>query len=326
MCQEKLVQEAVDTILDNGIRGQPMRDGHNKVYKSFSDLIEGKEGRFRETLLGKQVDYSGSFVIVVGIAKSKVRKKEPIGFNVDFDGHQMAAHVTLSLEAEAEVRLLIPLWLRLRLDQRVISSREAPIEVHYESLERANLVFHNKVIGGTAIKRLIRRLIDHFIMAYTSHILDQVKTLGFHQATATSISLGIDDLLTIPSKGCLVKDAEYQGLILEKQNHYGKVHAEEKLCQSIEICNTSWICRLCYGRSPTHGDLVELGEVDGIIAGKSIGDPSTQITLRTFHTGGVFTGGTVEHVRVPSNRKIKFNEDLVHPTRTRHGHPAFLVI
>ncbi|CAI8585051.1 unnamed protein product, partial [Vicia faba] len=66
MCQEKLVQEAVDTLLDNGIRGQPMRDGNNKVYKSFSDIIEGKEGRFRETLLGKRVDYSGRSVIVVG--------------------------------------------------------------------------------------------------------------------------------------------------------------------------------------------------------------------------------------------------------------------
>ncbi|KAL5067379.1 hypothetical protein RYX36_018266 [Vicia faba] len=66
MCQEKLVQEAVDTLLDNGIRGQPMRDGNNKVYKSFSDIIEGKEGRFRETLFGKRVDYSGRSVIVVG--------------------------------------------------------------------------------------------------------------------------------------------------------------------------------------------------------------------------------------------------------------------
>ncbi|CAL0320690.1 unnamed protein product [Lupinus luteus] len=74
--------------------------------------------------------------------------------------------------------------------------------------ERANLVFHNKVIGGTAIKRLISRLIDHFGMAYTSHILDQ---------------------------GWLVKDAEQQGLILEKHHHYGNVHAVEKLRQSIEI-------------------------------------------------------------------------------------------
>jgi DNA-directed RNA polymerase subunit beta' len=378
--------------------------------------------------------------------------------------------------------------------------------------ERANLVFHNKVIDGTAIKRLISRLIDHFGMAYTSHILDQVKTLGFQQATATSISLGIDDLLTIPSKGWLVQDAEQQSLILEKHHYYGNVHAVEKLRQSIEIwyvtseylrqemnpnfrmtepfnpvhimsfsgargnasqvhqlvgmrglmsdpqgqmidlpiqsnlreglslteyiiscygarkgvvdtavrtsdagyltrrlvevvqhivvrrtdcgttrgisvsprngmmperifiqtligrvladniymglrciairnqdigiglvnrfitfrtqpisirtpftCrSTSWICRLCYGRSPTHGDLVELGEAVGIIAGQSIGEPGTQLTLRTFHTGGVFTGGTAEHVRAPSNGKIRFNEDLVHPTRTRHGHPAFL--
>nr|QHB74287.1 RNA polymerase beta'' subunit [Artocarpus heterophyllus] len=378
--------------------------------------------------------------------------------------------------------------------------------------ERADLVFRNKVIDGTAIKRLISRLIDHFGMAYTSHILDQVKSLGFRQATATSISLGIDDLLTIPSKGWLVQDAEQQRLILEKHYHYGNVHAVEKLRQSIEIwyatseylrqemnpnfrmtdpfnpvhmmsfsgargnasqvhqlvgmrglmsdpqgqmidlpiqsnlreglslteyiiscygarkgvvdtavrtsdagyltrrlvevvqhivvrrtdcgtiqgisvsprngmmperifiqtligrvladdiyigsrciavrnqdigiglvnrfitfqtqpisirtsftCkSTSWICRLCYGRSPTHGALVELGEAVGIIAGQSIGEPGTQLTLRTFHTGGVFTGGTAEHVRAPSNGKIKFNEDLVHPTRTRHGHPAFL--
>nr|AYM32952.1 RNA polymerase beta'' subunit [Dioscorea bulbifera] len=377
--------------------------------------------------------------------------------------------------------------------------------------ERADLVFYNKVIDGTAMKRLISRLIDHFGMGYTSHILDQSKILGFQQATATSISLGIDDLLTIPSKEWLVQDAEQQRFILEKHYHYANVHAVEKLRQSIEIwyatseylrqemnpnfrmtdpsnpvhlmsfsgargnasqvhqlvgmrglmsdpqgqmidlpiqsnlreglslteyiiscygarkgvvdtavrtsdagyltrrlvevvqhiivrrmdcgtirsisvsprkgmtekifvqtligrvladdiymglrciavrkqeigiglvnrfitfrarpiyirtpftCrSTSWICQLCYGRSPTHGDLVELGEAVGIIASQSIGEPGTQLTLRTFHTGGVFTGGTAEHVRAPSSGKIKFNEDLVHRTRTRHGHPAFL--
>ncbi|KAI3932206.1 hypothetical protein MKW92_053242 [Papaver armeniacum] len=169
-----------------------MRDSHNKVYKSFSDVIKGKEGRFRETLLGKRVDYSGRSVIVVGpsislhrcglpreiaielfqtfvirglirqqvasnigVAKSKIREKEPIvweilqevmqghpvllnraptlhrlgiqafqpilvegraiclhplvckGFNADFDGDQMAVHVPLSLEAQAEARLLM---------------------------------------------------------------------------------------------------------------------------------------------------------------------------------------------------------------------------
>ncbi|KAL7598311.1 hypothetical protein Lser_V15G23222 [Lactuca serriola] len=214
--------------------------------------------------------------------------------------------------------------------------------------ERPTQVFHNKVIDGTAMKRLISRFIDHYGIGYTSHILDQVKTLGFRQATAASISLGIDDLLTIPSKRWLVQDAEQQSFILEKHHHYGNVHAVEKLRQSIEIWyatseylrqemnpifreheemhlrSTSWICQLCYGRSPAHDDLVELGEAVSIIAGQSIREPGTQLTLRTFHTGGVFTGGTAEHVRAPSNGKIKFNEDLVHPTRTRHGHPAFL--
>nr|YP_010259984.1 RNA polymerase beta' subunit [Cymbidium wenshanense]YP_010263104.1 RNA polymerase beta' subunit [Cymbidium wenshanense var. quinquelobum]UIX53299.1 RNA polymerase beta' subunit [Cymbidium wenshanense var. quinquelobum]UIX53678.1 RNA polymerase beta' subunit [Cymbidium wenshanense]WAS33393.1 RNA polymerase beta' subunit [Cymbidium wenshanense] len=327
MCQEKLVQEAVDTLFDNGIRGQPMRDGHNKVYKSFSDVIEGKEGRFRETLLGKRVDYSGRSVIVVGpllslhqcglpreiaielfqtfvirglirqdfayntgIAKSKIREKEPIvweilqevmqghpvllnraptlhrlgiqafqpilvegraiclhplvckGFNADFDGDQMAVHIPLSLEAQAEARLLMfshmnllspaigdpvsvptqdmliglyvltignlrgicanrynqynpncrkketvyknnfqytkepyfcssydalgayrqkrihldsPLWLRWRLDQRVVGSREVPIEVQYESFGNSNEIYkHYRIIGS--VKREIR--------------------------------------------------------------------------------------------------------------------------------------------------------------------------
>ncbi|KAD4889470.1 hypothetical protein E3N88_21543 [Mikania micrantha] len=82
--------------------------------------------------------------------------------------------------------------------------------------ERLTRVFHNKVIDRTAMKRLISRFIDHYGIGYTSHILDQVKSLGFRQATAASISLGIDDLLTIPSKRWLVQDAEQQSFILEK--------------------------------------------------------------------------------------------------------------
>lgn len=338
MCQEKLVQEAVDTLLDNGIRGQPMKDGHNKVYKSFSDVIEGKEGRFRETLLGKRVDYSGRSVIVVGpslslhrcglpreiaielfqtfvirglirqhlasnigVAKNKIREKEPIvweilqevmqghpvllnraptlhrlgiqafqpvlvegraiclhplvckGFNADFDGDQMAVHVPLSLEAQAEARLLMfshmnllspaigdpisvptqdmlmglyvltsgnrrgicvnrynpwnrrnyqtkksdnnnyeytkepffcnsydaigayrqkrinldsPLWLRWRLDQRVIASREIPIEVHYESLGIYYEIYGHYLI----VKSIKKEILFLYIRTTVGHI------------------------------------------------------------------------------------------------------------------------------------------------------------
>nr|YP_009109856.1 RNA polymerase beta [Trifolium glanduliferum]YP_009109931.1 RNA polymerase beta [Trifolium strictum]AIJ27896.1 RNA polymerase beta [Trifolium glanduliferum]AIJ28398.1 RNA polymerase beta [Trifolium strictum] len=340
MCQEKLVQEAVDTLLDNGIRGQPMRDGQNKVYKSFSDIIEGKEGRFRETLLGKRVDYSGRSVIVVGpslslhqcglpremaielfqtflirglirkhfasnigVAKSKIREKEPIvweilqevmrghpvllnraptlhrlgiqafqpilvegraiclhplvckGFNADFDGDQMAVHVPLSLEAQAEAHLLMfshtnllspaigdpisvptqdmliglyvltsgnrrgicatrynpfncrnsqnekisknnskymkkkepffcnsydaigayrqkrinfdsPFWLRWRIDQCIMSSREVPIEVHYESFGTYYEIYEHYLVIRS-IKKEIRCI---YIRTTVGHI------------------------------------------------------------------------------------------------------------------------------------------------------------
>nr|YP_010940792.1 RNA polymerase beta' subunit [Polygonum suffultum]WLS50051.1 RNA polymerase beta' subunit [Polygonum suffultum] len=354
MCQEKLVQEAVDTLLDNGIRGQPMRDGHNKVYKSFSDVIEGKEGRFRETLLGKRVDYSGRSVIVVGpslslhrcglpreiaielfqtfvirslirqdlasnigIAKSKIREKEPIvweilqevmrghpvllnraptlhrlgiqafqpilvegraiclhplvckGFNADFDGDQMAVHVPLSLEAQAEARLLMfshmnllspaigdpisvptqdmliglyvltsgnrrgicanrynpwsrlnyqnekwndhnykymkepffcnsydaigayrqkkinldsPLWLRWQLDHRVVASREAPIEVHYESLGTYHEIYGHDLIVRSVKKEIlflyIRTTVGH--ISFYREIEEAIQ--GFYRA------------------------------------------------------------------------------------------------------------------------------------------------
>ena len=61
-----MIQEVIDALLDNGICGQPIKDNHDKPYKSFSYMIEGKEGRFCEYLLGKQVDYSSHSIIVVG--------------------------------------------------------------------------------------------------------------------------------------------------------------------------------------------------------------------------------------------------------------------
>ncbi|KAK4709569.1 hypothetical protein R3W88_030494 [Solanum pinnatisectum] len=70
-------------------------------------------------------------------------------------------------------------------------------------------------------------------------------------------------------------------------------------------------------------DLVELRKVVGSIARQSIGESGTHLTLKTSHICGVFTGRTGEHVWASSNEKIKFNEDLIHPTHTCHGHPAF---
>nr|QKV47426.1 RNA polymerase beta'' subunit [Platycerium bifurcatum] len=372
----------------------------------------------------------------------------------------------------------------------------------------------NKTMDRVAMRRLINKLIVCFGIAATTNILDQVKILGFQQATKASVSLGLDDLLAVPSRGWLVQDAEKQGYVSEHHYRYGSLHAVEKLRQSIEAwyatsecsrremnpsfkmidslnpvhmmsfsgargsisqvhqllgmrglmsdprgqvidlpirrnlreglslteyiiscygarkgvvdtavrtsdagyltrrlvevvqhiairkkdCETSksialpsfiegkressetisyqkligrvladnvyWdarciatrnqdisdglagnlvvstqpiyvrspltrksifrVCQLCYGWSLAHYDLVELGEAVGIIAGQSIGEPGTQLTSRTFHTGGVFTGDIAEYVRIPFNGLINFDGKLVYPTRTRHGHPAWM--
>ncbi|CAN6445173.1 unnamed protein product [Victoria cruziana] len=107
MCQEKLVQEAADTLLDNGIHRQPIMDGHNKVYKLFLDVIEGKEGRFHETLLGKQIRHTCIPTYFSGGTNYLFCPLVCKGFNADFDGDQMVVHVPLSLEAQAKAHLLM---------------------------------------------------------------------------------------------------------------------------------------------------------------------------------------------------------------------------
>jgi DNA-directed RNA polymerase subunit beta' len=190
--EKRMLQEAVDALIDNGRRGRTVVGANNRPLKSLSDIIEGKQGRFRQNLLGKRVDYSGRSVIVVGpklkiyqcglpremaielfqpfvihrlikngivnnikAAKKTIQRGDPIvwevlkevitshpvmlnraptlhrlgiqafepilvdgraiqlhplvcpAFNADFDGDQMAVHVPLSLEAQAEARLLM---------------------------------------------------------------------------------------------------------------------------------------------------------------------------------------------------------------------------
>jgi DNA-directed RNA polymerase subunit beta' len=190
--EKRMLQEAVDALIDNGRRGRTVVGANNRPLKSLSDIIEGKQGRFRQNLLGKRVDYSGRSVIVVGpnlkihqcglpkemaielfqpfvihrlikhqnfqnikAAKKAIQRNDPVvtevlqevikdhpvllnraptlhrlgiqafepilvdgraiqlhplvcpAFNADFDGDQMAVHVPLSLEAQAEARMLM---------------------------------------------------------------------------------------------------------------------------------------------------------------------------------------------------------------------------
>src|SRR5712692_7911703 len=150
--EKRMLQEAVDALFDNGRRGRPVTGPGNRPLKSLSDMLKGKQGRFRQNLLGKRVDYSGRSVIVSGpnmklhqcglpklmalelfkpfimsrlVARKSVQSIqafEPVlvegkaiqvhplvchAFNADFDGDQMAVHLPLSAEAQAEARILM---------------------------------------------------------------------------------------------------------------------------------------------------------------------------------------------------------------------------
>jgi DNA-directed RNA polymerase subunit beta' len=86
------------------------------------------------------------------------------------------------------------------------------------------------------------------------------------------------------------------------------------------------VCQFCYGWSLAHGSLVDLGEAVGIIAAQSIGEPGTQLTMRTFHTGGVFTGELAEQIRAPFDGVVRLPKFLkAKPTRTRHGEEALVL-
>nr|YP_010731957.1 RNA polymerase beta'' subunit [Kalinella pachyderma]WDY12871.1 RNA polymerase beta'' subunit [Kalinella pachyderma] len=88
---------------------------------------------------------------------------------------------------------------------------------------------------------------------------------------------------------------------------------------------TDSVCQLCYGWSMSQGNLVPLGEAVGVIAAQSIGEPGTQLTMRTFHTGGVFSGDLLQEIRAPYAGKISFSrafQGLL--IRTTQGRIAFL--
>ncbi|WP_016950768.1 DNA-directed RNA polymerase subunit beta'' [Anabaena sp. PCC 7108] len=99
---------------------------------------------------------------------------------------------------------------------------------------------------------------------------------------------------------------------------------KEVLVRSPLTCEAARsVCQHCYGWSLAHAKMVDLGEAVGIIAAQSIGEPGTQLTMRTFHTGGVFTGEVAQQVRSKIDGTVKISRKLkTRPYRTRHGEDA----
>jgi RNA polymerase Rpb1, domain 5/RNA polymerase Rpb1, domain 4 len=101
---------------------------------------------------------------------------------------------------------------------------------------------------------------------------------------------------------------------------------ESVMVRSPLLCKTkNGVCQLCYGWSLAHHELVSIGEAVGVIAAQSIGEPGTQLTMRTFHTGGVFSGEIIDQVQAPKSGSVYFSHPLKGVlVRTSYGKIGFL--
>ncbi|HEX6934885.1 MAG TPA: DNA-directed RNA polymerase subunit beta' [Actinomycetes bacterium] len=294
--EKRMLQEAVDALFDNGRRGRPVTGPGNRPLKSLSDMLKGKQGRFRQNLLGKRVDYSGRSVIVVGpqlklhqcglpkqmalelfkpfvmkrlvdlnhaqnikSAKRMVERARPVvwdvleeviaehpvllnraptlhrlgiqafepqlvegkaiqihplvctAFNADFDGDQMAVHLPLSAEAQAEARILMLSSNNILSPAhgRPITSptQDMVLGIYFLTAARDGMVGEGRVFSSVA----------EAIMAHDQHQLDlQAK-----------ITLRLDGV--VPPRGWTAPEGWEEGQPISLQTTLGRALLNEAL-------------------------------------------------------------------------------------------------
>ena len=124
--------------------------------------------------------------------------------------------------------------------------------------------------------------------------------------------------------------ARNQAITDDIAKEIGAAKVKEIKARSALTCEAARsVCQHCYGWSLAHSHMVDLGEAVGIIAAQSIGEPGTQLTMRTFHTGGTFTGELAPQIRAKRAGTIRIPTDTaemrVRPFRTRHGEDALVM-
>ncbi|WP_066503510.1 DNA-directed RNA polymerase subunit beta' [Abyssisolibacter fermentans] len=264
--EKRMLQEAVDALIDNGRRGRPVTGPGNRPLKSLSDMLKGKQGRFRQNLLGKRVDYSGRSVIVVGpelkfyqcglpkkmalelfkpfvmrklveeghahniksakrmtekvktvvwdvlesvikehtvllnraptlhrlgiqafepiLVEGKAIKLHPLvctAYNADFDGDQMAVHVPLSVEAQAESRFLM-----LSINNILAPQAGKPITTPTQDMVLGSYYLTIEVPGEPG-EGMIFKDFDEMLLAYDT------KKVGLHAKVKVRVRLDEND-------------------------------------------------------------------------------------------------------------------------------------
>jgi DNA-directed RNA polymerase subunit beta' len=394
--EKRMLQEAVDSLFDNGRRGRPVTGPGNRPLKSLSDMLKGKQGRFRQNLLGKRVDYSGRSVIVVGpqlklhqcglpkqmalelfkpfvmkrlvdlnhaqnikSAKRMVERAKPVvwdvleevitehpvllnraptlhrlgiqafepqlvegkaiqihplvctAFNADFDGDQMAVHLPLSAEAQAEARILmlstnnilkpadgkpvtmptqdmvigiycltredkdvkgtgrafsnlsealmaydvngLELQARIivRLDN-VVPPADYPVPedwqpgqplrmettlgqcIFNETLP-ADFPFVNYGVGKKQLSVIVNSLAERYPKVQVAQALDNLKDAGFHWATRSGVTIGIEDVVAPPNKAAILENYERRADKVQREYERGLITDDERRQELIEI-------------------------------------------------------------------------------------------
>ena len=318
--EKRMLQEAVDALIDNGRRGRPVTGPGNRALKSLSDMLKGKSGRFRQNLLGKRVDYSGRSVIVVGPelkiyqcglpkemaielfkpfvmkelvqsgaahniknAKKMVEKHQPevwdvledvikehpvmlnraptlhrlgiqafepilvegkaiklhplvcTAYNADFDGDQMAVHLPLSVEAQAECRFLLlsPNNLLKPSDGGPVAvpSQDMVLGIYYLTQERPGAVGE-----GKCFKSVNEAILAYENQAVTLHSRIKVrvsKTMpdGTVKTGTVESTLGrfIFNEIIPQDLGFVDREVEGNELLLEVDFHVGKKQLKQIL-------------------------------------------------------------------------------------------------
>jgi len=318
--EKRMLQEAVDALIDNGRRGRPVTGPGNRALKSLSDMLKGKSGRFRQNLLGKRVDYSGRSVIVVGpelkiyqcglpkemaielfkpfvmkelvqngtahniknakkmverlqpevwdvledvikehpvmlnraptlhrlgiqafepiLVEGKAIKLHPLvctAFNADFDGDQMAVHLPLSVEAQAECRFLLlsPNNLLKPSDGGPVAvpSQDMVLGIYYLTQERPGATGEGKIF-----KSVNEAILAYENQAITLHSKIKVrvtKTMpgGEEKTGIVESTLGrfIFNEIIPQDLGFVDREKEENKLLLEIDFHVGKKQLKQIL-------------------------------------------------------------------------------------------------
>lgn len=112
---------------------------------------------------------------------------------------------------------------------------------------------------------------------------------------------------------------------LDLASELASAHSKVFVRSSLTCGTKKLVCQLCYGWSLAQGNLVSIGEAVGVVAAQSIGEPGTQLTMRTFHTGGVFSGDVSDQIRAPFNGIVEYDSPIAGTLiRTPEGKIAFL--